>query len=981
MSQFIPIPFSSLKATKAFRSLLAGGTMLLLFFVSLPSVQATCGGGSGCLSFNCNNITDNGDGTVTFCFSVTNWCGRGMSYVAFELPDCNATSPANCSIYNGQQTNYYVQNAVSYPFQAIRFWSMGWGINYGESDIFCFDLPAAQAYSFTDIRIRGKVGRWIYQSNVDISDCLEARLGNRVWSDNNKNGIQDGGEHGVSGVNVKLFQCDGTFVKEKTTNGQGKYIFKDLTPGKEYYVEFANIPAGYEFTTQDAGSKEWKDSDADATGKTACVYLGAGERNRKVDAGISMNCDITDPGQVGPDLFNCGPWDPDPIPSISLPDGGNGEFVYEWFYTLDKNLPFEDWVAEPNSNVASFDIPHLVDKPCWLVRAARRPGCTDPGDIVYSNIVLVKPRQFPKAEFTVPGGVCNATGTTLTASTANGDNVTYSWTFQDGVPATATGQEAGVYWGLPGTYDITLSVDRNTCVSTVTQQIMIDDCVVCDNITGGGAVQGGDVTCVVPYDPAPITNKNLPTTGTGTLEFVWLQSNDPDLPQNQWTMIPNSNAPDYDPGPLTETTYFLRCVRRAGCDSYRETNPIAIEIVENAEGLCKPADFMAGEFSVELDFIDNTTSGKYYLSEDDRKFVTYTDGTALLEGLLIHSENSNQRWVATLWFQNKADFGQWSAAGGIYATGAHDDQRFTWDYYTLDPTRSTLEGKNKLKNEYLYLSPKNPMEGLQVGEGANLSNLDRGAFGEISYTGTQTGTARVRLSFEECQDVCTPDAKVAVQVLMEGTYDPTTDEMTTDLNANGELPLTQPFDNTAQAYTGTESVPSIPSNDITNWVMVEARDADDPTQVIDKRACFLDKTGLLRDLDGVSLPQMSIPTGKNCFLAIYAPGHLGAMCALPIRRRGRVYYADMCSAESKIYQMLSVPGSPIKILGTNRVGLISGDTDQDNVINSLDLQSILSNYYLPGAQPTDVNCDNLTDPTDLNKAQSNYFRQAHIPGN
>ena len=46
-----------------------------------------------------------------------------------------------------------------------------------------------------------------------------------------------------------------------------------------------------------------------------------------------------------------------------------------------------------------------------------------------------------------------------------------------------------------------------------------------------------------------------------------------------WTIIPNSNSPTYDPGPITVSTYYIRCVRREGCDDYiGESNVVAKEI-------------------------------------------------------------------------------------------------------------------------------------------------------------------------------------------------------------------------------------------------------------------------------------------------------------------------------------------------------------------------------------------------------------------
>ena len=47
--------------------------------------------------------------------------------------------------------------------------------------------------------------------------------------------------------------------------------------------------------------------------------------------------------------------------------------------------------------------------------------------------------------------------------------------------------------------------------------------------------------------------------------------------------------------------------------------------------------------------------------------------------------------------------------------------------------------------------------------------------------------------------------------------------MSTSLNTANQIPLTQPFGNAPWSYNGTESVSSLPSNLIVDWVLVELR--------------------------------------------------------------------------------------------------------------------------------------------------------------
>ena len=113
---------------------------------------------------------------------------------------------------------------------------------------------------------------------------VKSSLGNKVWLDTNKDGIQDSGENGVQNVTVKLYDCDNNLIATKTTDASGLYLFSDLNPGS-YYVKF-ELPSGYLFTLKDASGDDI-DSDADiSTGKTVCTQLVSGEDDLSWDAGI-----------------------------------------------------------------------------------------------------------------------------------------------------------------------------------------------------------------------------------------------------------------------------------------------------------------------------------------------------------------------------------------------------------------------------------------------------------------------------------------------------------------------------------------------------------------------------------------------------------------------------------------------------------------------------------------------------------------------
>ncbi|MEZ4605643.1 MAG: SdrD B-like domain-containing protein [Deinococcales bacterium] len=129
-------------------------------------------------------------------------------------------------------------------------------------------------------------------STVEVNEPQRASLGDRVWKDTNKNGIQDAGEAGVAGVVVTLWvdddndgQADRTIATD-TTDTNGFYGFNNLDPLLTYIVQFEQMPT-MPFTGQNQGSDDTVDSDVDPnTGFSAPITLQPGENNSSVDAGM-----------------------------------------------------------------------------------------------------------------------------------------------------------------------------------------------------------------------------------------------------------------------------------------------------------------------------------------------------------------------------------------------------------------------------------------------------------------------------------------------------------------------------------------------------------------------------------------------------------------------------------------------------------------------------------------------------------------------
>ena len=85
-------------------------------------------------------------------------------------------------------------------------------------------------------------------------------LGDYVWKDTNKDGVQDSDEKGIPGVTVTLKDGNGNVLKQQQQMKM-KYRFDDLDSG-DYIVHFEK-PEGLTQTTTNSGSDDEKDADGE----------------------------------------------------------------------------------------------------------------------------------------------------------------------------------------------------------------------------------------------------------------------------------------------------------------------------------------------------------------------------------------------------------------------------------------------------------------------------------------------------------------------------------------------------------------------------------------------------------------------------------------------------------------------------------------------------------------------------------------------
>ncbi len=134
--------------------------------------------------------------------------------------------------------------------------------------------------------------------------------------------------------------------------------------------------------------------------------------------------------------------------------------------------------------------------------------------------------------------------------------------------------------------------------------------------------------------------------------------------------------------------------------------------------------------------------------------------------------------------------------------------------------------------------------------------------------------------FSKSSDIMSSLSKTIMatpKVFLQGAY--SGGVMTTTLNTLGLIPTTyQPYSVNPFNYSGGEKVTAIPVN-VTDWILVELRNAPAPAPPLASRAGFLLKDGTITDLDGVSPLRFKGMIAGSYYIAVRHRNHLGIRTA------------------------------------------------------------------------------------------------------
>jgi len=224
-----------------------------------------------------------------------------------------------------------------------------------------------------------------------------------------------------------------------------------------------------------------------------------------------------------------------------------------------------------------------------------------------------------------------------------------------------------------------------------------------------------------------------------------------------------------------------------------------------------------------------------------------------------------------------------------------------------------------------------------------------------------------------------PDAILLdIKVFLEGPFD----FLEMDADINNILPLYQPYNTGPWNYSGTESVVSIPNEDVVDWILVEIRDATNAASAISSttistKAGFILENGDIVSLDGVNPIYFNVTIANNLFAVIRHRNHIDIMNNYPMSESAGVFSYDFTTASDKAYGGVNSQ----KQIYSGIYGMIAGDGNSDGSIDNNDIISIWSvlagdyGYYLG-----DFNLDGHVNNQDKNNVwYSNNSSYTQIP--
>jgi len=255
----------------------------------------------------------------------------GIANVTIQLWNSDHTQLI-ATTYTDANGNYIFKDVPVGTYQVQVVPGSGLYATYDENGIDTLNITSVTVTYNAEYTSADFGYNWAAKTNVD-SNTGTGAIGDRVWIDGDGDGVQDGGEMGLSGVTVDLLTAgtDGLFgtaddviSSTTTTNASGNYIFTKVKSGA--YVVRVTAPSGYSPSA---------DLDGTLDNQTTPILLAPGDVYLNADFGYLPGADLGDTigDTIWLDANANGKLDGDegriPGVTVALIKDANGDGVYQ----------------------------------------------------------------------------------------------------------------------------------------------------------------------------------------------------------------------------------------------------------------------------------------------------------------------------------------------------------------------------------------------------------------------------------------------------------------------------------------------------------------------------------------------------------------------------------------------------------------------------------------------------------------------------
>lgn len=224
-------------------------------------------------------------------------------------------------------------------------------------------------------------------------------------------------------------------------------------------------------------------------------------------------------------------------------------------------------------------------------------------------------------------------------------------------------------------------------------------------------------------------------------------------------------------------------------------------------------------------------------------------------------------------------------------------------------------------------------------------------------------------------------ASLGLKVFLQGPYDPGSGLMSDHLRSSGLLPQEEPYRDLSFSLVDGRREKVHPGifdttgqNAIVDWVLVELRNASDPSEVLATRSALLQRDGDVVDIDGKSA--LAIPAESDissAYIAVHHRNHLGVMTASAIPLHSDETIVDFTDVATPTFGV-----SAQASLGGGVLGLVSGDLDASGVIDAGDRSQAWNDRNVLGYELSDSDLSGVVDASDRSNAWNNRNKTAQI---